>query len=165
MPDNAVDYTKDVCDFCERVIDASAKHVCATMPIDRVIDPENTWSASYEDLVACFGRIVVEVSDSDYQGDTRYLLHAPDGRWGILVNGWGSCSGCDALQACGDAGDFAKLRESLSSNVKWFDTADACRAYIQGKDWETEFYHREPQTGQFVEQCLAALGSRRVGEP
>lgn len=160
MPDNAVDYTRDICDFCERVVATGAEHVCPTMPIARVVGDAYP---SYETLVACFGEIVVSVADNDYQGDTRYLLRAPDGRWGILINGWGSCSGCDALEACSGHEDLAKLREGLGAATKWFDTAAACREYIEGKDWETEFHHREPQTSEFIERTLAALGATEPG--
>src|SRR4029078_11844002 len=105
-------------DYCERtfVIDEKTPHVCAKMPIEKV-DPaamsSGGWmySSGYDLLVTCFGQIVVEVSDNDSQGDTRYLLRGPDARWGVLVNGWGSCSGCDALQACGSYEALDGLRE------------------------------------------------------
>jgi hypothetical protein len=155
VPDNAVDYTKDVCDFCSRVYDVGSGHVCATMPIERLIEVEK-YGPSYDTLVSCFGEIVVAVADNDYQGDTRYLVRGADGRWGVVIVGWGSCSGCDALQACSKPKDYAELRDSIGAGATWFDTAAACATYLTDKDWEAS-YLREAETRDFVEQCLAAL--------
>ena len=54
----------------------------------------------YEQLIESIGiQIIVSVSDDGWQGDTRLLFYEED-KYGFLVFGWGSCSGCDALQAC-----------------------------------------------------------------
>lgn len=162
MPENAVDYTKDVCDFCERVYEVGKDpHVCEKTPIERLLSP--TQYTDYDTLVSCFGAIVVSVSDDDWQGDTRYLLRGHDGRWGVLVNGWGSCSGCDALQACSSPGDYDQLRTDLGAGTQWFDTAAACATYLTGKDWETHHSWREHETKRFVEEALDALGVSPTG--
>ena len=53
----------------------------------------------YENIVSCFGEIRIELHDDDYQGDERYLLEK-NGKYGYIIIGFGSCSGCDWLQGC-----------------------------------------------------------------
>lgn len=130
-------------------------------PIQEVYE-QNDWGSiaayDYDPMVECFGDIVVTVSDRDYQGDTRYLLRSGD-RWGILVNGWGSCSGCDALQACNSYEDLEKLRAGLGESIEWFDTASACAERLRQKDWEAHHSWRERETREFIEKALTALDS------
>jgi hypothetical protein len=79
-------------------------------------------SFSYRDLID-FGSIVLEASDSDYQGDTLMLLQYGT-EYGVLLFGWGSCSGCDALQGCESFEEVAKLRNDLLSQVQWSDSLE-----------------------------------------
>ena len=64
----------------------------------------------YRPMIDSFGyEILLQVDDKDYQGDSR-LLFRDVSRYGILIFGWGSCSGCDSLQACESLEDVEKLR-------------------------------------------------------
>ena len=54
----------------------------------------------YQPMLNAFGKVAIQVDDDAYQGDSR-LLYDENGKIGVLIFGWGSCSGCDALQACG----------------------------------------------------------------
>ena len=85
--------------------------------------------SSYQPIVDSFGEVLVQVDDSDYQGDTRVLL-SKDGRIGFLNFGWGSCSGCDGLQACGSYREVEILIRSLESSISWFDTLAQAKAYV-----------------------------------
>lgn len=60
---------------------------------------ETNYFWDYKPIVNSFGKIIIQVNDGDYQEDS-YILLEDDGRYGYLSFGWGSCSGCDALQAC-----------------------------------------------------------------
>lgn len=93
---------------------------------------------SYDDLVTSFGyERRLEVEDGSYQGDTRALLRNPEtGEWGVLYFGWGSCSGCDALQACSDEREVEALREELHGQIVWKADAAAMLAYLEKHDWE-----------------------------
>lgn len=114
----------------------------------------NYWS--YEDLLDSMEATrVVEVSDDDYQGDTRVLLRDGD-RFGVLTFGWGSCSGCDALQACDSVADATALRNYLWGQVQWTGDAGATAAWLREKDWEATYMSGE-RTRQFVAESLAAL--------
>ena len=51
---------------------------------------------TYRDLIASMGvENLLQVDDNDYQGDSRILVRDYH-RYGLLLFGWGSCSGCDA---------------------------------------------------------------------
>lgn len=94
----------------------------------------------YRGLVLSLGvEVLIEHSDDGYQGDTRMLLR--DGtRYGLLTFGWGSCSGCDALEAAyGNLAEMTELRDSLESQIVWHDSASDMLGYIDGKDWSLDY--------------------------
>ena len=96
---------------------------------------------SYEDLVRTFtDQILIQVDDDDYQGDSRLLVTDAQGRFGILIFGWGSCSGCDAYQACYCSEDYWDLRNRLKDSTRWFDTSLECLRFFDNHDWEGNFY-------------------------
>lgn len=115
-----------------------------TMP-DWVKDYPN-----YEDMVPSWGFEVVKLDVlGSYQGDITVLL-ADGERRGFVMIGYGSCSGCDALEAAspgwGDAegwGPVVALSDELRASVKWFDSADALAVWLteqvategKGSDW------------------------------
>ena len=72
--------------------------------------------SSYESIIETaailrgYGRLTLvdEESDNDYQGDSIALYKNGDTYY-FIQWGWGSCSGCDALQAANDATDIAEM--------------------------------------------------------
>lgn len=111
---------------------------------------ESYWS--YGELVDSMDvRVLLEEHDDDYQGDSYYLLKK--GReYGILVFGWGSCSGCDALEACyGDRKEATELRDSLWESITWMNKPDM-REYVNNKDWSLDYYYYERAGRKFTEQ-------------
>lgn len=136
----------------------------------RAVYPDVSWrgevdsvdAGDYTPMLESLGEIVVRVDDRDYQGDSRILLR--DGhRYGVLLFGWGSCSGCDALQACSTLADLIELRDRLADDVVWHDSAKACAYYIRTKDWGLDRCWHEEESRAFVEQALAALDSINQG--
>lgn len=111
---------------------------------------------SYRELVESLGHdVLVEVTDSDYQGDSRFLLRAKAGdgagvRFGYLKFGWGSCSGCDSLEAARTVADLASLSDELESGISWFDGPAAALKFLRERDWEA--------TEWGVKQCLKFAG-------
>lgn len=94
------------------------------------------YGTSYDDLVKSWGH---EIADrgvfGSYQGDLVYLLR--DGRrHGLLVVGYGSCSGCDELQArepWDDDGDWTgvvALAETLQHDIHWEEDAISLMAWV-----------------------------------
>jgi hypothetical protein len=92
----------------------------------------------YEDLIQQFAQIEIMVALGEaYEGDAHLLLKSLDGkRLGFLYYGWGSCSGCDAFEACYSPEDFWNLRCDLERSVQWFDTPAELRAFLEARDWK-----------------------------
>lgn len=106
----------------------------------------------YSPIVQSLGYVVVKVDDKDYQGDTRALLER-NGKFGLLVFGWGSCSGCDALQGCGSYEEVDELIQKLNASITWFDTLQECVAYISHSDRLGSHYAHSAEWLEFVKQC------------
>lgn len=120
--------------------------------------------ADYETLIESLGHtILVSVADNEYQGDTRTILINPNGRIGFLIFGWGSCSGCDALQGCYTLQDLVDLRSSLENSIEWFDTTKECLTYLLEKDWSGSFLE-DSTNKEFVKRASIALISRKLDE-
>jgi hypothetical protein len=111
---------------------------------------------NYQPLLESFEyEIVLQVDDSDYQGDSRVLFKNGD-LYGYLNFGWGSCSGCDALQACNNIKEVEELRDTLHNSIHW-DTKENMLDYFQSKDWELEYSWHVKETREFVEQVINLL--------
>lgn len=118
-------------------------------------------SGDYTPMLESLGQIVARADQNDYQGDSMVLFR--DGsRFGYLVFGWGSCSGCDALQACGSYEEIDSLRASLSESIRW-GTAQEIREYLEQKDWETEYMDRA-MVSEFISKAIPVLASEEKGE-
>lgn len=95
----------------------------------------------YSDLIDSFELdSLVEQHDDDWQGDSRYLFSDPnkDNRYGILIYGWGSCAGCDALDACDSHNERVELRDQLFDSIKW-GTAKESLEYMNSHDWKGDY--------------------------
>lgn len=103
---------------------------------------------SYDGMVSAFGQgVLVAVDDDDYQGDSYRLIadgDEPGQKYGLLIFGWGSCSGCDALEACCSVKDLQDLADTLQDSIKWFSNKESLRQYMQEHDWEGDWsWHKE----------------------
>lgn len=98
---------------------------------------ESDWfnGPGYEDLLEATGLTVVESKRcGSYQGDAIALVRDETGREGIAVWGYGSCSGCDTLEAImPNAYDPAGAKAADWSAVNSY--ADEMRA---GVEWAAE---------------------------
>ncbi len=104
-------------------------------------------------MVDEIGKVLFQKDDDDYQGDTRVLFEK-DGKYGYLIFGWGSCSGCDSLQACNNIGEVQSLLDGMVNDTKWFDSLDEIKAYFTGKDWELEYSYHHDETKEFVQKVI-----------
>lgn len=110
-------------------------------------------SIHYNTILNEFGEILVKVDDKDWQGDSR-LVFRDENRFGFLIFGWGSCSGCDALLACKNFDDIEKLIDSLINSIKWFDSYSEVIDYFTNKDFDLEHYGRKNETKEFIKLVL-----------
>lgn len=103
---------------------------------------------TYQSLVESTGcTVVVAESDGDYEGSSLLLLHRGD-EYGVLLFGWGSCSGCDALEGCETDADFLELRDQLTNDVRWFGSLTDAALYVRDRDWPL-FQPGDPLAGKF----------------
>lgn len=100
----------------------------------------------YMPIINEFGIAVVYLEETGYNGDTLVLLKKYD-KYGLLNIGWGSCTGCDALQACESYKDVDKLIDKLEREIKWFYNLNSAKEYITSDDrklsyyWNLEIWH------------------------
>lgn len=117
------------------------------MPIEELCPdhPDEFYPPGWHDLVTSLGVTIVEVSTSgdSYQGDTAMLVTASR-CLGWLVFGWGSCSGCDSLQACSQPAHVDRLRDDVARSIRWFDTSEEFDHWAAAKDWELEYHDFGP---------------------
>ena len=113
--------------------------------------------SDYESLIESFEvEICITVHDNNYQGDSRYILKNDNGSYGFLIFGWGSCRGCDALQACGSKQEIYELRDQLWNEIKWGSFYELL-SYIENRDWELQYYWNDDKTKDFVKQAVELL--------
>ena len=118
----------------------------------------------YDPLIKIIGSVALQVDDDDYSGDSR-VLYKDGERFGVLIFGWGSCSGCDALQSCGSWKEVADIANEMQRDTKWFDSAADALAYFETHDWAGDYSWHAEETRQFVEQASALFkASPRAGE-
>jgi hypothetical protein len=119
-------------------------------------EEENPYFCSYQPMLKAFGRIVIQVDDDDYQGDSRVLYLSDEKGYGYLQFGWGSCSGCDALKACNDHNEVAKLMKSLANSIKWANRDETLR-FFREHDWDGDYSRKEEMQQHFIKQVIEYL--------
>lgn len=126
-------------------------------------DDDSDWfsASDYTPVLERLGTIVVRVDEEDYQGDS-YVLYSGGGErsgtWAFLTFGWGSCSGCDALQGCESVEEVVTLLEQLRNDMRW-GTTEEITAILNAPEREGEWYAREESWSAFREKALAALAA------
>ncbi len=110
----------------------------------------------YTPIVEAIGNVLVRVDDNDYQGDS-YVLYYEDGKYGYLNFGWGSCSGCDALQGCSSLEQVQSLIDGMVGSVQWFDSKEECLSYFKNADWEGKYSWHVAKHKSFVQQVIEKL--------
>lgn len=132
----------------------------------------------YDDLVRQFAHIFFTVSDGDYQGDHFYVVTSwgklstgKNGiRYGFLVVGYGSCSGCDSLQACDSWEELAELAQRIHSDVRWFDSLPLLVAFLEDREGRApgQFWRADAYGSRVIQAvCKAFLATPEYihGEP
>jgi hypothetical protein len=110
----------------------------------------------YQPMVEEFGSVILQESDDDYQGST-WVLYQDGERIGWLRFGWGSCSGCDALQACDTIDEVQELMDFLWQSIRWFDTRDEALKFFVEHDWEGDWDYGTDAARTFVKKSIELL--------
>ena len=106
---------------------------------------ESTWDYDYSDLVKSISEKVnwtVEAGFNDYQGDFFFLGEDSENNIYFLPFGYGSCSGCDALQGCDSYEEIVELRDDLKRNVRQFKDINDFVTWFNGQG-RFEWWSRE----------------------
>ena len=83
-----------------------------------------------------------------YQGDEFVLMSSSndsDTWYRVLVFGFGSCTGCDALQSCKSYEEIDNIITSFDSSIGYFNNVDELKEYVNDE------YHRENNWWMFNE--------------
>lgn len=112
-----------------------------------------------------------------YSGEYLIVLKDGEGRYGLSLISYGSCCGCDILEANlpwepveepSEYEGLAELMFDLESQIRWRGDIGSLIEYIEAKDWEVEaisFYMQEDGRGGYreVEELVQALRKIRKG--
>jgi hypothetical protein len=112
----------------------------------------------YLPLLESMGQILVKVDDHDYSGDSRVLYKDGD-KYGILIFGWGSCSGCDALQGCDSFEEIEQLRTKLFNDIRWFAKEEVLNRLEDLEYWKTQsiYWCDDEKMESFLQQSIEAV--------
>lgn len=117
--------------------------------------------SDYMPLLCSLGDLVYKGDFGSYSGDSvvLYQKYLPTGPgWGFLVFGWGSCSGCDALQGCDSYQELETLREKLAGEIKW-GTAEEIIAHIDTREAANPYYISEETWPKIVAAIKAIIAA------
>jgi len=71
----------------------------------------------------------IKAQEYNYQGDYFYFGEYAN-RFYFVVIGYGSCSGCDALQACSTYTDMVDLRDDIKRDIREFDSLQEFKVWF-----------------------------------
>ncbi|MBG0818297.1 hypothetical protein [Planomonospora sp. ID82291] len=91
------------------------------------------------------------------EGDTFALLRHHDGRYGLSVFGWASCSECDVLKGCKTLDDLTEVRDNVWNGIHWEDNATALLAYLDNTDLALKWWGHTVGGRDFAAQAKRHL--------
>lgn len=126
-------------------------------PINEVYESNDYGWGDYQPMIDSMGyEVLCQGEVGDYQGDTLAVVR--DGaRYGFLTFGWGSCSGCDALQSCSTLHEVHELRQEIHDQIVWKDSANEMVEFLKNRDWKAQFYGDSDEVAEFVAKAVGVL--------
>lgn len=94
---------------------------------------------------------IIEAGFQDYDGNYFFLGQDANSAFYFVVGGYGSCSFCDALQACEALEDFLELRDNIKRSIRKFDSAQEFEQWFNDRA-QTEWYPTEDAL-DFIKQA------------
>jgi hypothetical protein len=122
----------------------------------------NQWfDMDLEEAISIIANIKICKKIGGLHGDYLFLLKDRfDLKYGYLVAGYGSCSGCDEfkhLQVYEDSLDgFIKFLKEKERCIIW-NHADDMIDYFKNKKWEDEFFWNDEDSHYFVSESLKLM--------
>lgn len=107
---------------------------------------------SYQGILEGLGAEILMMEETgSYQGDLVFILG--DDSWltggiGVLVQGYGSCSGCDAWEAASSFKDRLDIAADMINNIRWFPSGSELLEWLLA-DHEDQWWGHDTEIGQF----------------
>ena len=126
---------------------------------------EAEFGVDYEDIVKSWGFTVLDLTQcGSYQGDFVVLLADGDRR-GFTQFGYGSCSGCDVLEAVAPWGDgpdddwsaVENLRRDMADGIRWYDSPGDLASYLLALDEGNEWWLHDSEVKGIVSNYIVRL--------
>ena len=115
-------------------------------------------TVSYSTLTNQLGNPLVTVSTADYSGDTYILMANTKGDFGVLTFGWGSCSGCDALEAAYHDWDaLQRVADDVERSVRWYGSRAEVLDYLQSENRKFEHSWGSAEYQDFIAKAIEYL--------
>jgi hypothetical protein len=115
-------------------------------------------------LESRFCDVIATERTGSWQGDEYFIVKqatddwADDYRYGFSSASYGSCSGCDALQAAGSNGEALNdLADQTYRGIRWFDTVEELIEFLRTADPANNWYANEDEWPALVAKFVAKL--------
>lgn len=110
----------------------------------------------YHEMLEANGlKVLAWETFGSYQGDYAVIVKK-DGLLGFVVIGYGSCSGCDSLEACDTQEDYDSLMSSVLKSISW-GGADFIRAKIANLFDDNSWYRHDAGFVDSIAKLLKAV--------
>lgn len=140
-------------------------------PIEKISDNEKIllkMGANYEGIHNYSGLLksitdkiewILESGYEDYQGDLYWLGKDDNDNYYFLQQGYGSCSGCDALQSAnGNYEALDRLRDGMKRNIIKFCSLQEFKEYIVNVDRQYSHYYYSGDFISFIKKLDSYFG-------
>ena len=112
---------------------------------------------SYEEgLKSRFIEVIGSQTFGHYQGDYIFIVKNSEGELGVVVVGYGSCSGCDALEACETEEQFNSLIDSIVANIKW-GSKKKLISYVKNEVKDNDWYRSDKGFQESIKTLIALI--------
>jgi len=116
-------------------------------PLNVEQDDDNWYGLTINGEYPSYDLLIKSVSDfvtwtviagnEDYQGDYYAFGEDQKGNYYYVTTGYGSCSGCDELEACQTVEDLEKLRADIRRGVARFDSIETFVNHFKEDEWQS----------------------------
>ena len=111
---------------------------------------DTTYEGWYDTLLEDAGiAVLAKAVLGRYDGDVLMVVRAGNGFYGYTRTGYGSCAGCDALQACETMEELKELQRQEIERITWYLTLEAVKQFVCEHDWEGDWANEEEVVAQF----------------
>lgn len=104
-----------------------------------VIPDEHPGECGFYEGLRALTVVIYARQFGEYQGDNVAVVLSDNNEVGLLVSYFGSCSGCDPLQACDTADEVVAYYADQWRKIRWFSTLAELITYCDDDDRKLQF--------------------------